>query len=132
VVGFRYFELTEIVRQESDPEFAEMLRRFRVGQITEADKEILKSCVTDEKDALEMIGDSGTVYLAALNRNVDAANAVACQKLKPPNEDTIKLHSKDTNKCSRPADQLKVQQWLEIRKNEPTETGGVRGQIEVC
>jgi len=131
VQGFRYGELTEIVRQESDRPFAEMLRRFRTGAITPEDREILERCEVSEAEALKFIAEPETVYLASLNSNVDAANMVACNKLKGENEQIISLQAADSYRLRDPLEGPSVAAWLLAHRDAPDFTGGVRGEIKV-
>jgi len=87
--------------------------------------------VVAEEDALKLIGEPDTVYLASLNCNVDAANAVACAKLKSPEEEVIKLKSDDSTKARTEKDRPPVDAFLERYKDTPDQTGGVRGEIRV-
>jgi len=108
-----------------------MLRRFRTGPITAEDRDILEDCVVTEEEALRFIAEPETVYLASLNANVDAANAVACAKLKAPNEDIIKLKADNSHKTRHPREEPLIEDWLQKNKDKPEKTGGVRGEVRV-
>jgi len=49
--NFHVYELTEVMRQQEDSAFAELLRRLRLGRQTTHDVSILKSRQIDADDA---------------------------------------------------------------------------------
>lgn len=67
---FQLYELEEIVRQKSDPEFAKILERIRIGDMTEDDeKSLLQLENTDTSDF-----GPDTIHIFMYNRQVDAFN----------------------------------------------------------
>lgn len=49
-VQFKFFELTEIMRQKDEKEFIEALNNLAIGQMTDADVELIRSREVIEKD----------------------------------------------------------------------------------
>jgi ATP-dependent DNA helicase PIF1 len=74
------FLLTKVHRQQSDPEFVELLQRVRVGQITPEDEQRLKAKVHDPLKDMKARGILPT-RLFSLNRDVDSLNEAELKKL---------------------------------------------------
>jgi len=64
-------ELNEVMRQQDDQEFAELLCRLRTNECTESDIEMLKS---RESDVTHESHPSDALHVFALNKDVDAWN----------------------------------------------------------
>ncbi|XP_050307506.1 uncharacterized protein LOC126744192 [Anthonomus grandis grandis] len=67
---FRYFELTEIMRQKEDKSFAVALNNMAFGKMTDEDVQLIKS---REVDNIDLIPED-TMHLFATNAEVDAFN----------------------------------------------------------
>ena len=68
---FKIIELTQIMRQKNDVQFANALNRFRTEEQTEEDIELIK---TREVDNLGVPGPPEALHIYALNSDVDAHN----------------------------------------------------------
>ena len=74
---FRFYELTEIMRQKDDIEFAEILGRIRVGKYTESDINILKKRnIVREKSEHKHI-----LHLFHTNEAVNQYNSICFDKM---------------------------------------------------
>ena len=74
---FQLYELTEIVRQKTDPEFAEILSRVRIGQTTDADIDALKQLQNTSTDHFPQ--DALHIYLT--NKQVSEYNYLKIDSL---------------------------------------------------
>ena len=70
---FKMFELTEIMRQKDDREFAELLNRLREGKHTQHDIEILKGRILKDKPT-ECNYPMNMTHLFSTNKAVDSHN----------------------------------------------------------
>jgi ATP-dependent DNA helicase PIF1 len=78
-VAPRIFQLTQLIRQEGDTKFQELLMRARWGTLNADDVALLKSKVGNTKTDTD--ADIQPTRLYAINRNVDAENDKAFQAL---------------------------------------------------
>jgi len=76
--NFSVVELTEIMRQKGDQQFAEMLSRIRLGTMTQADIILLKSREITDCD------DNDSIHLYATNRQVNSYNDKRLNSLPTP------------------------------------------------
>lgn len=68
----QFYELTEIMRQKEDSEFAQCLNRLARGKLTFSDLEMLKSREITETTDTESL--SSCIHLFSRNAQVDAYN----------------------------------------------------------
>ena len=95
---FVLHELTEIVRQRSDPEFAELLKRLREGKNTQHDIEIMKGL--DQTDTSTWPTDYVKLFL--INHLVNKTNMEALTNLGSEVFDIIaedSVHDLETRRC---------------------------------
>ncbi|EFP00489.1 hypothetical protein CRE_21826 [Caenorhabditis remanei] len=59
---FQYAELNSNHRQQADPEFAQMLQRFRVGELTDLDRAFLKSRVVPNQAGDTFVACTADAY----------------------------------------------------------------------
>ena len=134
---FYLHELTEIVRQQSDPTFAEVMSRVRVGKHTQEDIVVLKnmSCKCCKKNCgfqckCECICVSDwpcvPIYLYMTNRLADLHNKRMIESL---GSEIYTIYAKDsardvaTDRCEN----LVLDKDLDINQ-----TGNLRGVLKVC
>jgi len=77
---FSVIELTEIMRQKGDTNFASLLSRMRVGKVTSDDIELLKTRVITE----DMDNNDSHLHLFPTNQQVDTYNNKLLYKLSTP------------------------------------------------
>ncbi|XP_062618879.1 uncharacterized protein LOC134280486 [Saccostrea cucullata] len=77
---FRLYELTEIVRQKGDPQFAEVLSRVRTGETFDEDILMLKDLQDTDTSAFP----KDAVHLYMTNSQVDEYNIQKLQELPTP------------------------------------------------
>ena len=79
---FKIIELTQIMRQKNDIQFADALNRFRTEDQTEEDIELIK---TRNVDNLGVPAPQEALHIYALNKDVDAHNEkmlnILCEKI---------------------------------------------------
>jgi len=77
---FFVIELTEIMRQRGDANFASLISRIRVGKVTNNDIELLKTRVITE----DIDNNVSYLHLFPTNRQVDSYNNKLLSKLSTP------------------------------------------------
>ena len=90
--NFMFHELTEIMRQKDDVEFAQLLGRVRLGHCTEKDIQILQSREILPDDP-EYPDDA--LHVFAKNCDVDERNENKLNTLAPDVNQRIKIHASD-------------------------------------
>lgn len=86
--NFQYFELTQVMRQKDDINFVNALNHLVIGQMTEADVELIKSRQTAEKDI-----PTTAVRLYKTNAEVDSYNMM---RIKDTPGDLIMSQARDS------------------------------------
>ena len=90
---FKMYELVDIMRQKEDHEFAQLLNRLRLNEMTEEDKNKLQTRVVDRhsddypKDALHLFAEN----LGVDNHNEKILNQMPGEKVVIPCHDTVVL-----------------------------------------
>ncbi|XP_070548888.1 uncharacterized protein [Ptychodera flava] len=115
---FKVHELHEIVRQQSDPEFANMLSRLRLGQHTKTDIEQLKSLETNSHLP------ANCVSLFLTNREVEEYNE---KQLKSLCLTVLTIQAEDTTK-----DLHTSRAKVIVTSKSPHETAGLRDEIKIA
>ena len=87
---FSLFELDEIMRQQGDQIFAELLNRLRVGQHTVHDIQLLKECVITQEDADQKTGIPR--FFPTRQKVIDFNEQLLQQSVNPP----ITIYAVDT------------------------------------
>ena len=139
---FNGFELTEIMRQQEDQDFASLLRRVRTNDLTDEDKKQLESRVISKSDPDY---PSDAVHVFATNALADEYNAEKLSQLRSPvyqikSEDTRREINTNAMSLDIPEDdnnagglqqtiQLAVGANVMITKNVCTRDGLVNGMM---
>ena len=139
---FNGFELTEIMRQQEDQDFANLLRRVRTNDLTDEDKKQLESRVISKSDPDY---PSDAVHVFATNALADEYNAEKLSQLRSPvyqikSEDTRREINTSAMSLDIPEDdnntgglqqtiQLAVGAKVMITKNVCTRDGLVNGMM---
>lgn len=89
---FRFHELTEVMRQKDDQEFAELLCRVRVGAHTKNDIELLRSRQTSTNDRNY---PDDALHVFAYHKDVDARNNKKLYQLAPVAEQRTSIPASD-------------------------------------
>ena len=124
--NFEMKELTEIVRQSSDPTFAELLNRLREGNHTDDDVQKIQSL--EHNDESDWPKDHIRLYMT--NDLKDKWNDISTRKLLEEYPDKImyEFKAKDSKRDTRTGShEVKVEQNLPI-----TKTGGLPGTLRIC
>ncbi|KAK3109198.1 hypothetical protein FSP39_025266 [Pinctada imbricata] len=88
---FKVYELTEIVRQKGDPQFAEILSRVRTGETSEEDITLLNDLHNTDTSNFP----KDTVHLYMTNNQVDSYNIQKLQELSGPH---LTITAKDSKR----------------------------------
>jgi hypothetical protein len=78
--NFKYLELTQIMRQQKDKPFAEMLNRIRKGEHTSKDIDLLKTRSVDDDISIP----SNTLHVFPFNAEVNVYNSSMLHQLPDP------------------------------------------------
>lgn len=110
---FRYFELTEIMRQREDKDFAVALNNLAVGEMTDKDVQLLRSREVKGNQALP----EQTIHLFRSNDEVDAFNERRLSEYK-----TERAVSAATDlvkgSCSEKMKQSLLEQAMKLKKSD--------------
>ena len=120
--NFKLYELTDIVRQKGDPDFADILSRVRTGTDTMTDDDIMKLKEL-EKTPTENFPED-TIHLYFTNAQVGNYNEIRLAKLNIPK---ITIHAKDSKK-----DLHTNAAPVQIRENNIYKTGGLPQSMTIC
>ncbi|XP_033759087.1 uncharacterized protein LOC117341337 [Pecten maximus] len=115
---FSLHELTDIVRQKEDPDFAQLLSRVRLGQHTDNDIQELKSLETNDslpKDCL-------SIFLTNVLK--DSYNSKQLQSL---TTNIYTIQAKDSSK-----DLETRRASVSVTSTDPHETGGLSAEVKVA
>ena len=115
---FKLCELHTIVRQQSDPEFASLLSRLRVGEHTRSDIDILKSL--DNTSTLP----TDCVSLFSTNMEADLYNGKQLENL---GSIILTIEAKDSCK-----DLHTGRAPVKVTSKSPHETGGLRQKVQIA
>ena len=118
---FKMYELVEIMRQKDDLEFAQLLNRLRVNEMTEDDMSKLKTRLFDRnaddypKDALHLFAENAGVN----EHNDKVLNTMPVEKVLIPCYDTVVSANLSARKCEEliqklPNDFSKTGQLLKV------------------
>ncbi|XP_078383037.1 uncharacterized protein LOC144665645 [Oculina patagonica] len=117
---FKMFELSEIMRQKDDKEFAELLNRLREGKHTEQDVEVLKRRILKVKPTDSSDYPVNVTHLFSTNKAVDNHNIEIFNNSKNP-----KAHISAIDVIIGDlSDELKEKMKQKI-PNDPTKTMGL-------
>jgi len=122
---FKLHELTEIVRQSTDPEFAEILNRLRENKYTDDDIEAIKLLAdTDTSDWPDRY-----VELYMYNHLVNRENANALNRLtENENVQLVEIRAKDSSKDVKTGScKVTVKEDTAI-----SSTGNLPGRLKIC
>ena len=89
---FKLHELTEIVRQSSDPHFSQLLNRLREGKHTQEDIDDIKAL--NNTDTSNWPADQTKLYI--INALVNNENDGRLKKLQDKGETIFTVYSKDS------------------------------------
>ena len=117
VRNFKAVELTQIMRQKEDSEFAELLNRVRKAEHTEADIDLLRTCEIDKTDP---IYKSDVLHIFKLNVDKNAHNSLKMGELNKP---ILSLKRKE----KRPSC---LKDYTVSDKSK--DTGGLEKEILIC
>ncbi|KAL9956638.1 hypothetical protein ACROYT_G038144 [Oculina patagonica] len=117
---FKMYELSEIMRQKDDKEFAELLNRLREGKHTEQDVEVLKGRILKVKPTESRDYPVNVTHLFSTNKAVDSHNIEIFNNSKNP-----KAHISAIDVIIGDlSDELKEKMKQKI-PNDPTKTMGL-------
>ncbi|XP_078380327.1 uncharacterized protein LOC144663302 [Oculina patagonica] len=117
---FKMYELSEIMRQKDDKEFAELLNRLREGKHTEQDVEVLKGRILKVKPTESSDYPVNVTHLFSTNKAVDSHNIEIFNNAKNP-----KAHISAIDVIIADlSDELKEKMKQKI-PNDPTKTMGL-------
>ena len=117
VRNFKAVELTEVMRQKEDAEFAELLNRVRKAEHTEADIDLLRTCEIDKTDP---VYKSDVLHIFKLNVDKNAHNSLKMGELNKP---ILSLKRKE----KRPSC---LKDYTVSDKSK--DTGGLEKEILIC
>jgi hypothetical protein len=126
---FDYVELTENQRQKSDPKFAELLNRARIGIPTQEDINFLNSKIINPQEITSIaeliiqLEEKNAMYLCANNEIVDDINLKCIEWLKIK---TFDIWAEDTNQGKI----FKIKKNTEKRK-KASETAGLEELLQI-
>jgi hypothetical protein len=121
---FKLHELTEIVRQNGDPEFAALLNRLREGNQTKQDMLFIESM--SETDSSTWPADHCKLYIT--NQLTDKENEEHLKKFKLEGRPVHTIIAKDSKR-----DIVTNLHTINVRKDAPiSETGNLPYSLQIC
>ena len=124
---FQLHELTEIVRQNGDPEFAELLNRMREGNETQEDIHVIK--LLSETDTSDWPVDHCKLYIT--NRLKDIENDKYLKDFREGGHPVHTIIAKDL-KMDITTNLHKVNHYIVRKDAAISETGNLPSCIEIC
>ena len=120
---FQIYELTETMRQKDGGNFADILNRMRLGNVTQNDLDILKSREIPVEESMEMVN---VMHIFATNQGVRDFNALCFQGC--PNEKYT------VTSVDRTIEKLQPEQIEEAEGYlvNSTDTGGLERNLELA
>lgn len=120
---FKYYELTEIMRQKDDKPFAEMLNRIRKGVIESKDMNILDQQISH----IDLTQEELPQILCSKNTDVNRYNAEIYEH--SPNHKCVSI---STDYVISNMSDKKGKQYLENLTKDATKTGCLEQRLALC
>lgn len=121
--NFRYFELTEIMRQKQDQPFAKLLNRIRTGEMTDNDVKVLQTRITE----FDLNGTNLPQILCARNIEINIYNTQIYEMSKA---NKCVVYSQDAMITEMPTQ--KADKFLQNLTKDPTKTGCLDNVLYLC